>query len=67
MTFKRPCRLAVMKWRFHPAQRYSLRVFRANEGGGPPKELHRENTETYFDLAFTFTAGGTVLPGSSIK
>ena len=30
--FQEAVRLAVMKWRFHQAQHYSLQVFRANEG-----------------------------------
>lgn len=65
--FQEAVRLAVMQWHFHPAQRYSLRIFRDREGGGPPQELHRENTETFFDLAFTFTASGKVLPGPPEK
>jgi hypothetical protein len=65
--FDEAVRVAVVQWRFHPAQRYTMRIFRTEEGGGPPKELHRENTETYFDLAFTFTASGKVLSGTSIK
>lgn len=65
--FEEAVRVAVMRWRFYPAQRYTLRIFRTEEGGGPPKEIHRENTETYFDLAFTFTASGTVLPGSPVR
>ena len=65
--FEEAVRAALMTWRFHPAQRYRLRIFRSNEGGGPPKELERENTEASFDLAFTFTASGMVLPGSSTK
>ena len=62
--FEEAVREAVMRWRFRPAQRYTLRIFRTEEGGGPPREIHRENTESYFDLAFTFTASGTVLAGS---
>ncbi|MEO6992052.1 MAG: hypothetical protein ABI273_00360 [Lacunisphaera sp.] len=65
--FDEAVRVAVSQWRFHPAQRYSMRIFRTAEGGGPPKETPRENTETYFDLAFTFTASGKVLSGGSIK
>lgn len=65
--FDEAVRVAVGQWRFHPAQRYTMRIFRTEEGGGPPKELDRENTETYFDLAFTFTASGKVLSGASIK
>lgn len=65
--FEEAVRVAVMRWRFNPAQRYTLRIFRTEEGGGPPREIHRENTETYFDLAFTFTASGTVLSGSAGK
>jgi hypothetical protein len=65
--FDEAVRVAVSQWRFHPAQRYTMRIFRTDEGGGPPKELHREKTETYFDLAFTFTASGKVLSGASIK
>jgi hypothetical protein len=65
--FDQAVETAVRQWRFHPAQQYALRIFRSGEGGGPPKELHREKTETYFDLAFTFTASGKVLQGSSVK
>ena len=65
--FEEAVRAAVMRWHFRPAQRYTLRIFRTEEGGGPPKEIQRENTETYFDLAFTFTASGTVLSGSPAR
>ena len=65
--FQEAVRLAVLQWRFHPAQRYRLRVFRMEEGGGPPQEIDRENTETYFDFAFTFTASGKVLPEANSK
>jgi hypothetical protein len=63
--FEEAVRVAVIQWHFRPAQRYTLRIFRTEEGGGPPREIHRENTETSFDLAFTFTASGTVLSGST--
>lgn len=59
--FEAAVRTAVMTWRFEPAYRYSLRVFRTYEGGGAPKEIRREKMETYFDLSFTFTASGKVL------
>lgn len=65
--FDEAVRVAVIQWRFHPAQRYTMRIFRTEEGGGPPRELHRENTETYFDLAFTFAASGKVLSEAPIK
>lgn len=61
--FEAAVRTAVMTWRFEPAYRYSLRVLRTAEGGGDPKESHREKTETYFDLSFTFTSAGKVLSG----
>ena len=65
--FQEAVRQAVMQWRFHPAQHYLLRIFRGEEGGGPPREIHRENTEAAFDLAFTFTAAGKVLPVASTQ
>jgi len=65
--FQTAVRLAVLQWRFHPAQRYRLRIFRTEEGGGPPQEISREKIETYFDFAFTFTASGKVLPVTSAR
>lgn len=62
--FEAAVRAAVMTWRFEPAYRYSLRIFRNREGGAAPQESVREKTETYFDLSFTFTSGGKVLTGS---
>ena len=60
--FQNAVRTAVMKWHFQPAQHYTMRTDRTNESGSTEKTLHRENTETYIDLAFTFTATGKVLP-----
>ena len=65
--FQDAVRTAVMKWRFQPAQHYTLRTDLTNESGGTEKILHRENTETFFDLAFTFTASGKVLPATQGK
>jgi hypothetical protein len=65
--FQNAVRTAVMRWRFRPAQRYRVKTDRTNESGSGAKEFHPENTETYLDLAFTFTASGTVLPGSRGK
>jgi len=62
--FEAAVRAAVMTWRFEPAYRYSLRIYRSSEGGAPPHETPREKTETYFDLSFTFTSGGKVLTES---
>jgi hypothetical protein len=64
-TFQFAVRTAVMQWRFQPAEHYTMRTAGTNEDRGAEKILHREIIETYFDLAFTFTAAGKVLPAAS--
>ncbi len=64
--FQNAVRTAVMRWRFRPAQRSKARP-NPTGAGGPAEELHWENTETYFDLTFTFTSSGTVGSGAAHK
>lgn len=66
-TFQEAVRVAVMTWHFRPAQHYYFEITSTVGGERTSKFLRRENTETCFDLSFTFTASGSVLAGSSGK
>ncbi len=61
--FQDAVRAAVLQWRFRPAQRYHIEVGKNPAGEPEYHQTSRENTETYFDVSFTFTADGTVLSG----
>ncbi len=66
-AFEEAVRLAVMTWHFHPAEHYYFEVSPDENGVAKAKFLRKENTETSFDIAFTFTATGSVLAGESRK
>jgi TonB family protein len=65
--FQEAVRAAVVQWRFFPAQTFHVDVTRDATGELQISETKRENAETYFDLAFTFTASGAVLGGMTGK
>ena len=59
--FQAAVRAAVNQWRFFPAQNYRVEVTKDAAGVLDINETRRENTETYFDLVFTFLTNGAVL------
>lgn len=62
--FAKAVQAALSQWRFQPAQRYHLEIFRNARGGVDNKESGRMDTETYLDMSFTFTAAGRVVRGT---
>lgn len=66
-AFEEAVRVAVMTWHFHPAQHYYFEISPDESGVAKAKLLRKENTETFFDIAFTFTATGSVIAGASGK
>ncbi len=65
--FQEAVRAAVTQWRFFPAQTFHADVTKDATGELQITESKRENAETYFDIAFTFTASGAVRGGMKEK
>jgi len=65
--FMAAVRVAVLQWRFRPAETEQIEWVRPPGMEPYSRVLSTEKTETHFDLAFTFTATGKVLGGADGK
>lgn len=60
--FQAAVEAAVRQWKFHPAEAQMIEPLRHADGRIERKIVRREPVEARFDLAFTFTSTGDVLP-----
>lgn len=60
--FQAAVEAAVAQWRFQPARILYLEQAPDGDGGTYSRVAREEKTDTYFDVVFTFTASGEVLP-----
>jgi TonB family protein len=60
--FQAAVEAAVRQWKFRPAEAQTIESLRHADGRVERKIVRREPVEARFDLAFTFTSTGDVLP-----
>lgn len=65
--FQAAVEAAVEQWKFQPAKILHLEQAPDGDGGTYSRVAREEKIETYFDVVFTFTASGEVLPAVAEK